>query len=66
MRLKANLSLFGVALIWGTGFISQGIAGQYHVAYLFNGVSFIIASIVLIPFISRKEKTSREQKINGC
>ena len=61
MRLKANLTLFAVALIWGTGFISQGIAGKYHVAYLFNGVSFILASLILLPFIPRGKKISWSQ-----
>jgi drug/metabolite transporter (DMT)-like permease len=57
MRLKANLTLFAVAVIWGTGFITQGIAARYQLAYLFNGFSFILASIILIPFIPRRKKT---------
>jgi drug/metabolite transporter (DMT)-like permease len=61
MRLKANLTLFAVALIWGTGFISQGIAGRYQIAYLFNGVSFILAALVLIPFIPHGKKIKRDQ-----
>jgi drug/metabolite transporter (DMT)-like permease len=61
MRVKANLTLFIVALIWGTGFISQGIAGRFHVAYLFNGVSFILASLILIPFIPRGQKPNHDQ-----
>lgn len=61
MRLKADLLLFMVAVIWGTAFVSQGIAGQYHVAYLFNGVSFILAALILIPFIPRGIKIPREQ-----
>jgi len=56
MRLKANLTLFAVAIIWGTGFITQGIAARYQLAYLFNGLSFILASIILIPFIPRGRK----------
>jgi len=51
MRLKANLTLLAVAVIWGTGFITQGIAARYQLAFLFNGLSFILASIILIPFI---------------
>ena len=54
MRLKADLTLIAVAVIWGTAFISQSIAGQYHVAYLFNGASFILASAILFPFIPDK------------
>lgn len=61
MRLKADLLLFMVAVIWGTAFITQGIAAQYHVAYLFNGVSFILASLILIPFIPRRTKIPRDQ-----
>jgi drug/metabolite transporter (DMT)-like permease len=54
MRLKADLLLFMVAIIWGTAFVAQGIAGQYGVAYLFNGVSFMLAGLILIPFIPRR------------
>ena len=61
MRFKADLTLFAVAIIWGAAFITQGIAGQYHVAYLFNGVSFILASLILIPFIPRGILIKREQ-----
>jgi drug/metabolite transporter (DMT)-like permease len=61
MRLKADLTLFGVAVIWGSAFVTQGIAGQHHLAYLFNGVSFILAALILIPFIPRGIKISRGQ-----
>lgn len=56
MRLKANLTLFAVAVIWGTGFITQGVAARYQLAYLFNGLSFILASIILVPFFPRGRK----------
>ena len=61
MRLKADLALFGVAVIWGTAFVTQGIAGRYHTAYLFNGVCFILAALILIPFMPRRLKIKREQ-----
>ncbi len=56
MRLKANLTLFAVAIIWGTGFITQGIAAKYQLAYLFNGFSFILASLILVPFFPHARK----------
>ena len=65
MRLKADLLLFMVAIIWGTAFVAQGIAGQYKIAYLFNGVSFMLAAFILLPFIPggmRFPKTSG----SGC
>ncbi len=61
LRLKANLTLFAVAIIWGTGFIAQAVAGRYHVAYLFNGASFILAVIFLIPFMPRGKKIAPAQ-----
>jgi drug/metabolite transporter (DMT)-like permease len=64
MRLKADILLFMVAIIWGTGFITQGVAARYHVAYLFNGVSFMLAALILIPFIptgTRGTKVTKEQ-----
>ena len=61
MRLKADLLLFIVAIIWGTAFVAQGVAGRYGLAYLFNGVSFMLASLILIPFIPRETKITREQ-----
>lgn len=64
MRLKADLLLFMVAIIWGTGFVTQGVAARYQVAYLFNGVSFMLAALILIPFIPRgakREKVTKEQ-----
>ena len=65
MRLKADLLLFMVAVIWGTAFVAQGIAGQYHIAYLFNGVSFMLAGVILIPFTCR-QGTLRYQDQGQC
>lgn len=61
MRLKADLTLLIVAVIWGTAFITQSIASQYNVAYLFNGISFILAAIILIPFIPRRRAINSGQ-----
>ncbi len=61
MRLKADITLFVVAIIWGTAFITQGVAAKYNVAYLFNGVSFILAALILIPIIPRSHKVNKEQ-----
>lgn len=61
MRLKADLTLFAVAVIWGTAFITQDVAARFHLAYLFNGVSFILASIILLPFIPRPRKLIQGQ-----
>lgn len=61
MRLKADILLFIISIIWGTAFVTQSIAGQYKVAYLFNGVSFMLAALILIPFIPKPIKISKDQ-----
>lgn len=61
MRLKANTALFLVALIWGSSFIAQDVAAQYKIAYLFNGASFLVGGLALIPFMPRKRKIPRQQ-----
>lgn len=61
MRLKADLTLFAVAIIWGTAFIAQDVAGQYRVAYLFNAASFLLGALVLVPFIPRGNLPSAGQ-----
>jgi drug/metabolite transporter (DMT)-like permease len=61
MRIKADLTLFAVAIVWGSAFVTQGLASQYHVAYLFNGVSFILAALILIPIIPRTVRIKPEQ-----
>lgn len=61
MRLKADLLLFMVAIIWGSAFVAQAVAGQYRVAYLFNGASFILAALILIPFIPRGTRITGNQ-----
>ena len=62
MRFKADLLLFLVAFIWGTGFVAQGVAAQYSVAYLFNSVSFMLAALILIPFIPKEMRNTRVSK----
>ncbi len=61
MRLKADLTLFLVAMIWGTAFVAQRIAGQQNVVYLFNGARYLLAALVVLPFVNRKGSVSRDQ-----
>jgi drug/metabolite transporter (DMT)-like permease len=50
MRLKADLTLFLIAVIWGSAFVAQRLAGQLGSVYLFNGVRYILAGLVVLPF----------------
>jgi drug/metabolite transporter (DMT)-like permease len=50
MRLKADLTLLLVSVIWGSAFVAQRVAGQMGSVYLFNGVRYLLAAVVVLPF----------------
>lgn len=66
MRLKADLILFMVAVIWGATFIFQRTAAQYHLAFLFNGASFLLGAFILLPAVPRAKKLPSRQWLWMC
>ncbi len=63
MRLKADLLLFMIAIIWGSAFVAQRVAGQMGSVYQFNGARYLLAALVVLPFVKRSDIKSmpREQ-----
>src|SRR5690349_17078236 len=57
MRLKADLTLLLVSIIWGSAFVAQRVAAQMGSVYLFNAARYLLAAIVVLPFAM---KVSRE------
>ncbi len=49
-RLKADLALLSVSLIWGIAFVVQRIAALQVGVFLFNGLRFLVGALVLAPF----------------
>jgi len=60
-RLKADLFLVFVAMIWGSAFIAQSIVSKSGIAFLHNGACFVIASLLLLPLIKKSTIVSRTQ-----
>ncbi len=58
MRLKADLTLLLVAVIWGSAFVAQRIAGQLGSVYLFNGARYLLAALVVLPLAIRSLRTT--------
>lgn len=58
MRLKADLTLFLIAIIWGSAFVAQRVAGQVGSVYIFNGVRYLLAGLVVLPFALRALRIS--------
>ena len=66
MRLKADLTLLIVSVIWGSAFVAQRVAGQMGSVYYFNGARYLLAALVVLPFVGRVSRNgiptySREQ-----
>lgn len=60
MRLKADLALLLVAVLWGSAFAAQRIAGQLGSVFFFNGARFLLAGLILAA-VSRPWAVSRQQ-----
>jgi drug/metabolite transporter (DMT)-like permease len=50
MRLKADLSLLLVSMLWGSAFVAQRVAGQMGSVYWFNGARYLLAAVIVLPF----------------
>jgi drug/metabolite transporter (DMT)-like permease len=48
-RIKADLLLVLVSMIWGSAFVAQRIAADQVGTFLFNGLRFLLAVVVLVP-----------------
>jgi drug/metabolite transporter (DMT)-like permease len=59
VRLRADLILLAVALIWGTAFVAQRVAAQRLDAFTFNGLRFLLAGSVILPFSRNWRKIDR-------
>ena len=49
-RLKADLLIVLVTLIWGTTFVAQNLAMQSLGPSMFTGIRFLIGATVVAPF----------------
>jgi drug/metabolite transporter (DMT)-like permease len=58
MRLKADLTLLLVSIFWGSAFVAQRVAGQMGSVYLFNGVRYLLAALIVLPFALRANRVS--------
>ncbi|MBN8579513.1 MAG: DMT family transporter [Anaerolineae bacterium] len=61
MRLKADITLFFISIIWGSAFVAQRVAGQVGSVYIFNGVRYLLAGLVVLPFAWRALRPNGSQ-----
>lgn len=57
-RKQANLSLLLAGAIWGMGFVAQSSAMNSMGPFLFVGLRFVIATLILVPLAWRESRAS--------
>ena len=50
MRLKADLTLLLATILWGSAFAVMRVATQHGSIFYLNGLRFLLAAVVLLPF----------------
>ena len=54
MRIKADLTLVLVALLWGSAFVAMRIAAGHNTIFFLNGWRFLLGGLLLLPFSKLK------------
>lgn len=62
-RLKADLTLLLVALIWGSAFVAQRLGNEQVGPFTFSGVRFPIGSLILLPVIGWRRRSGTWRKM---
>lgn len=63
MRLKADLLLLLVALLWGSAFAVMRVAAGHNTIFLLNGSRFLLGGLLLLPFAKARGAFSRRNLI---
>jgi drug/metabolite transporter (DMT)-like permease len=58
-RFRSDAILLLVAVIWGSSFAVQRVAAQHLGVFLFNGLRFLLAALIVLPFARPKERLER-------
>lgn len=63
-KLRGNIMLFTAALIWGVSFVAQKAGMEYIGPFTFNGIRFLIGSLVLLPVILIMDGIQKKKAAN--
>jgi drug/metabolite transporter (DMT)-like permease len=58
-RLRSDALLLLVAIIWGSSFAVQRVAAQHLGTFIFNGLRFLLAVVILLPFARQQKRLER-------
>jgi drug/metabolite transporter (DMT)-like permease len=58
-RFRSDALLLLVAILWGSSFAVQRVAAQHLGVFLFNGLRFLLAALILLPFTRLQKRLER-------
>lgn len=59
MRLKADLTLLLVTVIWGSAFVVMRVAAGHGTVFFLNGLRFLLGALLLLPFAKLRKAFNR-------
>ena len=59
MRLKADLTLLFVTVLWGSAFAVMRLAAGHGSVFFLNGLRFLLGAILLLPFTRLRSAFNR-------
>jgi drug/metabolite transporter (DMT)-like permease len=63
MRLKANLTLLFVTILWGSAFAVMRVAAGYGSVFYLNGLRFTLGAVLLLPFVRLRADFKRDSLV---
>ncbi|HVM72090.1 MAG TPA: DMT family transporter [Anaerolineales bacterium] len=66
MRLKADLTLLFVTILWGTAFVAMRVAAGHGTVFYLNGLRFLLGALLLLPFVKFKTAFKPSNLIYVC
>ena len=54
MRVKADLTLLFVTVLWGSAFVIMRVAAGHGTVFFLNGLRFLLGALLLLPFAKLK------------
>jgi drug/metabolite transporter (DMT)-like permease len=59
MRLKADLTLLFVTVLWGSAFVAMRVAAGHGTIFFLNGFRFLLGALLLLPFAKLRRSFNR-------
>jgi drug/metabolite transporter (DMT)-like permease len=63
MRLKADIQLFIVTVIWGSAIAVMRLAAGHNTVFLMNGARFLLGGLLLLPLTRLKGAFNRQNLV---